>query len=256
MVPRAAKSWLGESRLFLLEAFKFSDEVNLLPWSKASASTLRHDCILMASFLWLWLSFYFNLLRVVVVASESLLESGQLDAKRRLICGMICFRIQHWKFLSLQFVEITHMRDAKFWWLLIKISIDNIGGGARKWLRSESEALVRGSRGRGGVTCNGGSRGIRSGDGAAGLDRGFALSFLWTGFGFMGFNSIAHFRGALLTNRSSEGDSTKDFSCVFICVASPPALWQDFPHRKEKFSKIYVKQRQDICLWCSLIRVT
>ena len=40
--------------------------------------------------------FYFNLLRVVVVASEPLLESGQLDAKRRLMCGMICFRIQHW----------------------------------------------------------------------------------------------------------------------------------------------------------------
>ena len=71
--------------------------------------------------------FYLNLLRVVFVASESLLESAQLNAKRRLVCGMICSVIQHWKFLSLQFVEITHMRDANFWWLLVKIWTSNIG---------------------------------------------------------------------------------------------------------------------------------
>ena len=52
-------------------------------------------------------------------------------------------------------------------------------GYAGKWLRSESEAFMRGSRGRGSTTCNGGSRGIRSEDidGAAALDRGFAMSF-------------------------------------------------------------------------------
>ena len=84
---------------------------------------------------------------------------------------------------------------------------------------------MRGSRGRGGTTCNGGSRGIRSEDidGAAALDRGFAMSICYS-FGLMGFNLIAALRGALLKNGSSEGDSTKNFSCVFICVASPPAL--------------------------------
>ena len=83
---------------------------------------------------------------------------------------------------------------------------------------------MRGSRGRGGTTSNGGSLGIRSEDDAAALDRGFARSFLCTSFGFMGFNPIAALRGALLKNGSSERDSTKNFSCVFICVASPPAL--------------------------------
>ena len=52
------KSWLGESRLFLLETLEFSDEIKLLPWSKASANTLRSDFILILSFFWLWLTFY------------------------------------------------------------------------------------------------------------------------------------------------------------------------------------------------------
>ena len=106
---------MGETRLFLLETYEFSDEVKFLLQSKARAIILRHNFMLIASFYWLWLSFDFNLLDVVVVASEPLLTSAQLDAKRRLVCGMIFFLIQHWKFLSLQFVKITHMRDAKFW---------------------------------------------------------------------------------------------------------------------------------------------
>ena len=160
---------------------------------------------------------------------------------------MICFLIHHYKFLPLEFAEITHMHDAKFWWPFIKIQTGN---------RSESGILVRGSRGRGGATCNWGSRSIRSEVGATALDRRFVLGCLSTGFGFMGFNSIAAFRGTLLMNRSIEEDSSSDLSCVFICVTSPLALWQDFSHRKEKFLKISVKQRQGICLWCSWIRVT
>ena len=124
---RCSCCWLGETRLFLLEKFKFSDEVKFLHRSNARTITLRHNFILIASFHWLWLSFCFNLLFVVVIASEPLSKSAQFDAKRRLLCGMICFLIQHWKFLSLQFVEITHMRDAKFWWLLVKIWTSNIG---------------------------------------------------------------------------------------------------------------------------------
>ena len=62
--------------------------------------------------------------------------------------------------------------------------------GARKWLRSESEALVRGSRGRGGGAGNEGVDGTRSEDDTTVLDRGFVLSFLCTGFDLMGFNSM------------------------------------------------------------------
>ena len=54
---------------------------------------------------------------------------------------------------------------------------------------------MRGSRGRGGTTSIRGSLGIRSEDGAAALDRGFARSFLCTSFGFISFNSIAALRG-------------------------------------------------------------
>ena len=57
---------------------------------------------------------------------------------------------------------------------------------------------MRGSRGRGGTTSNGGSLGIRSEDDAAALDRGFARSFLCTSFGFMNFNSIMALRGGSL----------------------------------------------------------
>ena len=86
---------MGETRLFLLETYEFSDEVKFLLRSKARAIILRHKFILIASFHWLWLTFDFNLLHVVVVASEPLLKSAELDAKRRLIRGMICFLIQH-----------------------------------------------------------------------------------------------------------------------------------------------------------------
>ena len=96
--------------------------------------------------------------------------------------------------------------------------------------------VVKGGGGAG----NEGVDGTRSEDDTTVLDRGFVLSFLCNGFDLMGFNSMGG-AGAVLMNRSSEGDSTNDLSWVFICVASPPAFLQDFPHREQTNWDIYAQ---------------